>query len=179
MADSFTGEIRMFPYASLSRIPTDWALCNGDVLQVAQNSALAAVIGKIYGGDGKTTFQLPDLQERVPMHPGTGPGLSPHSLAEESGVAAVLLGTTQLPAHTHGTKVLHEEADQSDPANNYLGYDDAADVKVYEPATTPNHVAMSMLTLTPMGGNSGHENRQPFVALHFCISLNGHDPSRP
>ncbi|MDD5698338.1 MAG: tail fiber protein [Victivallaceae bacterium] len=179
MADSFTGEIRMFPYASLSRIPTDWALCNGDVLQIAQNPALAAVIGTIYGGNGRTTFQLPDFWRRAPMQPGCGPGLSQRYLAEQGGSETVSLNEGQLPAHTHEIKALHDKADRSDPTDCYLGFDDSENIKVYEPETTMEYVVMDGKLLAAAGESAGHENRQPFVALHFCISLNGIFPPRP
>src|SRR5262245_10977384 len=98
MADPFVAEIRIFGF---NFAPRGWALCNGQVLPISQNTALFALLGSTYGGDGKTTFALPDLQGRVPMHPGQGPGLSLHDLGETGGTAAVTLQPSEMPAHTH------------------------------------------------------------------------------
>ncbi|MDD5597013.1 MAG: tail fiber protein [Victivallaceae bacterium] len=177
MADSFVGEIRLFPY-SASRIPTNWAICDGTALTIRQNQLLYAVIGNTYGGDGQNTFQLPDLQERAPMHPGTAPGLSPRRLGDKGGYEFVSLTTAQLPEHTHGTKVLHDRADLSDPSGAYPGFDDSPNVKVYATADSEKLVSMHQNSLEYAGEGGSHENRQPFLALHFCISLSGFFPPR-
>ncbi|MFA6715642.1 MAG: tail fiber protein [Victivallales bacterium] len=176
MAESFIGEIRLFPYPAPS-IPKNWAICNGTTLPTGQNGMLYAIIGNIYGGDGEN-FQLPDLQERVPMHPGSGPDLSTYSLGETGGSQVVYLTQSQLPAHTHGTKALHATATTSNPNNAYLGFDDSASVKVYAVADSENLTAMHTNSLTIAGGGGPHANRQPFVALNFFISLNGVYPER-
>ncbi|MDD5698332.1 MAG: tail fiber protein [Victivallaceae bacterium] len=179
MAEPFTSEIRLFPYAASRFIPTNWALCDGSLLDVEQFKALFSLIGTRYGGDGVINFKLPDLRGRAPMQPGQAPDLSPHSLGETGGGETVTLNTNQIPHHRHETKVLHDEAQQSDPAGAYLGYDNAADVKVYESYSTGHYVNMSSRALATAGAGHGHENRQPFLALHFCIALNGDYPPRP
>ncbi|MDD5597016.1 MAG: tail fiber protein [Victivallaceae bacterium] len=177
MAEPFISEVRLFPY-SANVIPNNWALCNGASIPRGQLDALFSLIGTIYGGDGVVNFQLPDLQGRVPMQCGNASGLSPHSLGEKNGNEKISLGVDQIPHHRHETKVVHDTADQSDPAGTYLAFDDSPDVKVYENCSKGNYVAMNKKALKTTGNGNGHENRQPFIALHFCIALDGTYPPR-
>src|ERR1700749_4980497 len=109
MADNFLGEIRVFPY---NFAPTGWALCNGQLLPISQNTALFSLLGTTYGGNGQSTFALPDMQGNVPMQPGQGQGLSQHFLGETSGVESVTLLVSEIPTHTHAIA-----ADALDPAD--------------------------------------------------------------
>src|SRR5437868_2425626 len=115
MSEPFLGEIRMF---AGNFAPTGWAFCNGQILSIAQNTALFSLLGTTYGGNGQTTFGLPNLQGRVPMHWGTGAGLTPRTLGETSGSENVTLLSTQMPAHTHSIEASTGQGDQFSPAGN-------------------------------------------------------------
>jgi microcystin-dependent protein len=173
MADSFIGEIRLFPYTS-SRIPSNWALCNGAYMFIAQNPTLYAVIKETYGSPGKNTFCLPNLQGRAPMHPGA----SPFTPGAKGGGNEIPLVVTQLPTHQHEINAIHYNADESDPEGAYLGFDNSKDISPYGEDTRPaKYVSMHPVALQAAGMGNAHENRQPFLALHFCISLQGAFPS--
>src|SRR5687767_5720188 len=117
MADPFVAEIRIFPF---NFAPTGWAMCNGQLLPISQNTALFSLLGTVYGGDGKSTFALPDVQGNAPMHPGQGPGLSEHFLGEEGGSQTVTLLESQIPAHAHAMRAVSEPGDLADPTNRSL-----------------------------------------------------------
>ena len=169
MSDSFIGEIKPFPYAG-SRIPANWALCNGAYMFVGQNPTLYSVIKETYGSPEENSFCVPNLMGRAPMHPGASPFL----LGENGGVNTVPLVTAQLPTHQHGINVIHANADESDPQGNYLGYDDSKDIFPYGDDTGPGkYVSMPPMALQAAGSGNVHENRQPFLAVKFCISLDG------
>ena len=174
MADPFVAEIRIFPF---NFAPRGWALCNGQLLPISQNTALFSLLGTTYGGNGQTNFALPDLQGRAPMHPGQGPGLSLHDLGETGGSDTVTLLATELPLHAHGLQ----------------GNPDFADVQVPGPArvlarsqnasayTTPGSKPLVQLApqgLSPAGGSFPHNNLQPYLVLTFCIALQGVFPPR-
>jgi len=171
MADPFVAEIRIVPFTFA---PRGWAFCNGQILPISQNTALFSLLGTTYGGDGKTNFALPNLQGRSPIHPGQGPGLSLHDLGEAGGQATVTLQLPQLPAHKHGLAAAAQNGTTGTPSPAVaLGTASAA---VYGPPSDP--VAMASEAIAPVGGGQPHENRQPFLTLHFVIALQGVFPPR-
>ena len=172
--DPFVAEIRIFPF---NFAPKGWAFCDGQLLPISQNTALFSLLGTFYGGDGKSTFALPDLQGSVPMHPGQGPGLSDHFLGEMSGSETVTLLDSEMPVHSHG--VMSVAAVFSGNTNIVTGnaFAQSAQGNAYTPAA--NLVTMSEEVLTPAGGDMPHNNLQPYLTLNFCIALQGVFPARP
>lgn len=173
MSEPYIGEIRM---GGWNFAPSGWAFCDGQVLAVEQNDALFNLIGTTYGGDGRTTFQLPDLQGRVPIHQGTGPGLSPRTLGEREGVEHVTLTTLQLPVHTHPFHASGTLSNESSPNGNVPGQTPSVDLYIEDapnPALTLRNDAVG-----PMGGNQPHDNVMPFLAINFVIALFGVFPSQ-
>lgn len=171
MSEPFVGEIRMF---AGNFAPQGWALCNGQLLAVSQNDALFSLVGTTYGGDGRTTFGLPDLRGRVPIHPGTGPGLSPLPLGAAGGVEQVTLTASQIPSHGHGLAGSSKIADQTDPGNNLPAK--SLNVDLYS-GDQPNVSAASVAVGTA-GGSQSHANMQPYLCVNFIIALFGVYPSR-
>ncbi|MBI2945105.1 MAG: phage tail protein [Candidatus Wallbacteria bacterium] len=171
MADPFLGEVRIFPY---NFAPNGWAPCNGQMVQVRMNTALFSILGTTYGGDGKTTFALPNLQDSVPVGMGQGPGLTPRQLGETGGEANVTLLSTEIPSHTHTLSVAFTDGELSDPSNNYL----SAETKTFPYTPAGNSVVMSPMAIGPAGSGLPHENRQPYLAFWFCIAVQGIFPTR-
>lgn len=171
MADPFVGEIRMF---AGSFAPRGWAFCDGQLLAVSQNDALFSLFGTIYGGDGRTTFGLPDLRGRVPIHAGSGPGLSPRSLGSGSGSETETLAIPTLTAHSHAYQASTHLADEAHPTGNVLAQPSAA--SPYFPAN-PN-VAMAATAVGDVGGGQSHANLMPFLCVNFIVALFGVYPSR-
>ncbi len=177
MSDPFIGEIKMvaFPYA-----PVGWAFCNGQILPIAQNTALFSLLGMIYGGDGKTTFALPNLQGRAPLHPGTGLGLTKRTLGEMGGETGVTLNSTNLASHTHAAYAALGN-DSTGPTNSSWG---TLGVGRNPPASyqtgSPN-VTMKPDLLGSAGSLSptAHNNMQPYLAVNFIIATMGIYPARP
>ena len=172
MADPFVAEIRIFPF---NFAPFGWAWCDGQLLPLTQNSALFSLIGTIYGGDGSSTFALPDLQGRAPMHPGQGPGLSAHELGESNGSETVTLLQSEIPSHLHGFSTSVRPADNLNPGTLSPGTGN----NLYAPASGATVVAASPNALSPTGGDRPHNNMQPYLTLYFCIALQGVFPPRP
>ncbi len=170
MSEPFIAQLQIFPY---NFAPRGWANCDGQLLPIAQNTALFALVGTNYGGDGRTTFGLPNLKGRAVMHPGNGPGLSSYNLGQRGGVEKVTLSESQMASHTHTMRVSTEDGDTNAPGNNYLGRGSF----IY--ATPANLVAMASQSLPNAGGGGAHNNLQPFLTLNFCIALQGLYPSRP
>ena len=170
MADPFVAEIRIFPF---NFAPKGWALCDGQLMPLAQNTALFSLLGTTYGGDGKSNFALPDLQGRVPMHPGQGPGLSLHDLGETGGAETVTLLESEIPAHSHTLRGSSLLSDTPSPAGNTL----ARFPNAYQ-SSVANLVSMAPESLPPAGGDQPHNNLQPYLTLHFCIALQGVYPPR-
>jgi microcystin-dependent protein len=170
MSEPFVAEIRIF---AGNFAPRGWAFCNGQLLPVSQNTALFSLIGTTYGGDGRTTTALPNLQGRAPMHPGRGPGLTARRLGEKEGVETVTLSEEQMPQHGHTAIVTEEDGRDNDPSNtSWVGAGD----QMWGPAGNMN--SMSDQTLSKTGGSQPHNNLQPFLTMSFIIALQGLYPSR-
>ncbi|MCP5059497.1 MAG: phage tail protein [bacterium] len=171
MSEPFVGEIRMF---AGNFAPRSWAFCDGQLLAVSQNDALFSLLGTIYGGDGRTTFGLPDLRGRIPNHQGSGPGLSPRQLGSKGGEEQVSVTTNQLPSHSHSWYASAETAEDSDPAGHTVAT--ATGSNLYG---TAGPRAMDTRAITPApGGGQSHGNLMPFLCIHFIIALLGIYPSR-
>ena len=163
MSEPFLGELKLM---SFNFPPKGWALCNGQFLPINQNQALFALLGTMYGGNGQTTFALPDLRGRVPVHVGGGFSSQGQSLGQE----AHTVTTSELPAHTHTVSASSQSGNQADPkilAAIANAYADPTDLTTLNPATVTN-----------VGGSQAHENRQPYLVLSWCIALQGIFPSR-
>lgn len=174
MADSYIGEIRIFTgnYA-----PYGWALCNGQILPIVQNAALYSILGVQFGGDGKTTFALPNLNDKVPLHQGTGPGLTPRAFAATGGEANVTITANQIPAHTHIPKNQSTPNTVSPQGSVWSNTDSRKGTNVYSAANID--VEMNPFAIQPAGGSQSHNNMQPYLGLNFIISLEGEYPPKP
>ncbi|MBX7220296.1 MAG: tail fiber protein [Blastocatellia bacterium] len=169
MSSPFIGEIRIVGFTFA---PRGWALCSGQLLAISQNTALFSILGTDYGGNGTSTFGLPDFRGRVPMFYGQGPGLSNYVRAQAGGVETVSLATTQIPSHSHTVNANSGAATNTGPGSNFLA---GSGGNAY--ATTGGST-MAATTLGNTGSGQGHENRQPFLVLNFIIALQGIFPSR-
>jgi microcystin-dependent protein len=169
--DPFVAEIRIFPF---NFAPKGWAFCDGQVMPLSQNTALFSLLGTTYGGDGKSTFALPDLQGSAPMHPGQGPGLSLHDLGEVGGSETVTLLESEMPAHSHTTQASQADATERTPD----GQLPATGIGVGQYAAPGALTALSDHALSPAGGDQPHNNMQPYLTLSFCIALQGVFPPR-
>jgi microcystin-dependent protein len=175
MANPFVAEIRIFcgDFA-----PKGWAFCNGQILPISQNTALFSLLGTTYGGDGKSNFALPNLQGTFPMHPGSGPGLTPRTLGDASGTASVTLLESQMPTHSHAPFASSDPATSESPVAGANGAVmlAATTVPVYGALTEPTFLAEA--AIGSAGGSEAHQNRQPYLALNFIIALQGVFPPR-
>jgi microcystin-dependent protein len=172
MSEPYIGEIR--PFAG-NFAPLGWALCNGALLPIADNTALYALIGTTYGGDGASTFGLPDLQGRALIHQGTAPGLSTYVMGERVGVETVTLSTAQMPGHTHSFSATNTAGTTATPGPTAVLASTAAGFPIYDGTAVP--VALSGQAVTSVGGSAPHDNRQPYLAITYIISLFGIFPS--
>ena len=171
MSEPFVGEIRMF---AGNFAPRGWAFCDGQLLAVSQNDALFSLFGTIYGGDGRTTFGLPDMRGRIPLHAGTGPGLSPRRLGAKGGAEKVPLTVNQLSSHSHTASGRDDTNTNAAPQDRTVGHP----VKnVYRNSSTLN-APMSNQSLTQVGGSRDHTNLMPFLCVNFIVALFGIYPSR-
>ena len=155
--------------------PRGWLLCNGQILSIAQNTALFSLLGTTYGGNGQTTFALPDLRGRVPINSGQGPGLSNYVLGQAGGSESTTLLVSNLPAHTHQLRATSDAGSVSAPADVYLANTGALD-KDYGPAGSL--VSMNPGTIGPTGGSQPFDNLPPYLAMTYCIAVEGIYPSR-
>jgi len=175
MSDQFLAEIRMF---GCNFAPTGWATANGQILSISQNTALFSLLGTTFGGDGKTTFALPDLQGRLAMYWGQGKGLSERVLGEEGGTDTVTLITSEIPAHSH-TLMGKPAGGQADPAGKLYG---SAGTQLPPPNFYSNALGsasiMNPQALSLVGSNLPHNNLMPYQVLTFCVALQGIYPSR-
>ncbi len=172
MSEPFIAEIRIF---AGNFAPRGWAFCNGQLLPVSQNTALFSLIGTTYGGDGRTTTALPNLQGRSVMHPGRGPGLTSRRLGQTGGVEMVSLTEAQMPSHTHTWGASSKEGQSSDPNGSILGA--SKGFGAYSNSTTNNKVNLGASSRNT-GGSQPHNNMQPFIAINYIIALVGLYPSR-
>ncbi len=173
MSDPFIGQITIF---GGNFAPRSWAFCDGQLLSIAQNTALFSILGTTYGGDGRTTFGLPNLQGRLPMHPGNGPGLSQRRLGQIGGTEKVTLTALQLGGHTHTSRVSPSPGEGPDPAGNALGRSVGA--AVYALPAAAGLVPMAADAVGNTGGGQAHDESQPFQVLNFIIAVVGFFPSR-
>ena len=173
MSEPFIAEIRIF---AGNFAPRSWAFCDGQLLPISQNTALFSLIGTTYGGDGRSTTALPDLQGRIPMHPGRGPGLTSRRLGQRGGVEIVSLSEAQMPNHTHTLRATELRAGSGTAVGNTLA--EPRDGLLYQSNTSANLVSMSPQALPNTGGSQAHNNLQPFLVMNFIIALQGLYPSR-
>lgn len=173
MSDQFVAEIRIFPF---NFAPTGWAMCNGQLLPISQNTALFSLLGTTYGGDGRSTFALPNLQGNAPMFWGQGPGLSFYAEGQEGGTETVTLLQTEMPIHSHQANGASGNGPTS-PANNTWG---AGAGRTPPPTYVDgsSKVTMAGMTVAVAGGSLPHNNMQPYLTLNFCIALQGIFPPR-
>lgn len=171
MSEPFVGEIRMF---AGNFAPRGWAFCDGQLLAVSQNDALFSLFGTIYGGDGRTTFGLPDMRGRIPLHQGSGPGLSPRRLGAKAGEENVTLTVNQLASHSHDLNASKQPANQASPMGRVL----AAGVGVRFYRSQAQDVDMASTMVANTGGSRSHTNLMPALCVNFIVSLFGIYPSR-
>jgi microcystin-dependent protein len=173
MAEAFLGELRLFGF---NFNPRGWAKCDGQILSISQNTALFALLGTTYGGNGQTTFALPDLRGRANLHQGQGQGLTPRTMGEVSGTENVTLVSTQMPAHNHPASVVAASTATSKNPNNALPAFTAAGTSYGTAADLT--MASNMVNVGVAGGSQPHPNMQPYLVLNWCICLEGIFPSR-
>ena len=171
MAQPYVGEIRMF---GGNFAPAGWMFCDGQLLPISENETLFQLIGTTYGGDGQSTFALPNLQGRIPIHMGAASSGTTYQLAESAGVEQVTLTVNQIPAHTHPLLASGDTGNQVNPANNLLSNSQGATPYI-EDAPTLN---MNAQIVSSVGGNEPHSNFQPYLCVNFIISLFGIFPSQ-
>ena len=177
MSDPFIGQIIMF---GGTFAPRSWAFCDGQLLSISSYPALFSILGTTYGGNGQTTFSLPDLRGRIPLGPRNGPGLSDYRLGQKSGIETVTLSTTQIPSHTHTAtaNAVEPAGNSNDAEGNYWADDLGVSSGTYH--TGPANATMNAgaISVANAGGNQSHENRQPNLGINFIIALQGQFPSR-
>jgi microcystin-dependent protein len=169
---NFVAEIRMF---AGSFAPTGWAFCDGQLLPISQNTALFSLIGTTYGGNGVSTFGLPDLRGRTPIHPGQGPGLGLYGLGDQGGVETATISPSEMPAHSHTLQASPMNGSADDPAGRLPARTPAA-IPAY--GGNPN-VDLAANAVQNSGGNQPHNNMQPYLAVTYIIALQGIFPQRP
>ena len=170
MSDPFVAEIRMFGF---NFAPTGWAQCNGQLLPLSQNTALFSLLGTFYGGDGKSTFALPNLQGSSPIHQGQGSGLSEYFLGQQGGSQFVTLLQSEMPIHTHGFEASEETVNEAQAANFFYG---AGETRYAAPAAVTQ---MAPQAISVAGGSLPHNNMMPYLVVNFCIAMQGVFPARP
>jgi microcystin-dependent protein len=171
MTEPFVAEIRPFGF---NFAPQGWAQCDGQLLPISQNTALFSLLGTFYGGDGKSTFALPNLQGSAPMSQGQSGGTSDRSLGEASGSEAITLVESEMPAHSHALNAVESTATERQPPNQMFAVGEA--MSFYR--TGQPNTAMNPSMLTVGGGGQPHNNMQPFLVLNFCIAMQGVFPPR-
>jgi microcystin-dependent protein len=175
--DPFVAEIRIFPF---NFAPKGWAFCDGQIMPISQNTALFSLLGTTYGGDGRSTFALPNMQGNAPMHPGQGPGLSLYDLGETGGTTTVTVLTSEMPAHSHSINCIDGArvgGGAGAPGNAVPVKTAGTPANAYTSGATQNQtMALSMVSL--VGGNQPHNNMMPYLTLNFCIALQGVYPQR-
>lgn len=176
MSNPFLAEVRIF---TGNFAPKGWALCDGQLLPISQNTALFSLLGTTYGGDGKSTFALPNLQGCAPMQAGQGPGLSLRDLGETAGEQTVTLLQTEMPAHSHSAQATIDlTTPNASPANNIWASGQKGFGNVYTPSVSGQNVQMNPFGTSIAGGSQPHNNMMPFLGLTFIIALQGVFPAR-
>lgn len=178
-SEPFIGQISWF---GGNFAPRGWALCDGQLLPISQYQALFSILGTTYGGDGRTTFGLPDMRGRLPMHPGNGPGLSPRRLGDKGGEERVTITQSNLPSHRHSLLASTEQGDSTSPSGAFIGpaalpLQGAPEVKAFK-SGTPNTSALAGGTVSHTGGGIATNNLQPYQSINCIIALVGVFPSR-
>lgn len=172
MSDPFIAEIKIF---AGNFAPRGWAFCEGQLLPIAQNTALFSILGTTFGGDGRTTLGLPNLKGRAAMHPGRGPGLAPRRLGERGGAATHTLTVQQLPSHSHTVNATDTIGNLREPSSStYLARGRSGTPY----SDTSGDTAMAPGVIGSTGGGQSHNNLQPYIALNYIIALQGLFPSR-
>jgi microcystin-dependent protein len=169
MSEPFLAEVRIFGF---NFAPRGWAQCDGQILAINQNQSLYSLLGTIYGGDGRTTFALPDLRGRTPIHVGASNGVS-HPQGQKSGEERHTLSAAEIPQHGHVAQASEDNADSGDPVGRVLARSTSP---TYQPPESLT--ALSSLAVSAAGGGQAHDNMMPYQALNFCIALQGLFPSR-
>ena len=172
MSEPFVGEIRMF---AGNFAPRGWAFCDGQLLAVSQNDALFSLLGTIYGGDGRTTFGLPEMRGRIPVHAGTGPGLSQRRLGAKSGAESVTVTANNLPAHSHPFQATSNSANAQSAAGALPAQSQA---DIYLDNLDDGSTSLAADSVTNAGGGQAHNNLMPYLCVNFIIALFGIYPSR-
>jgi microcystin-dependent protein len=176
MADPFVAEIRIFPF---NFAPKGWAFCDGQILPLSQNTALFSLLGTTYGGDGKSTFALPNLQGSAPMHPGQGPGLSLYDLGQIGGTSTVTLLQSEIPVHPHNVGMANTATgDSLTPVGCTWATTPSGRGLLFVYNSGPATAKMLATAILPTGGSLPHNNMQPYLTLNFCIALQGVFPPR-
>lgn len=171
MSEPFLAEIRMVGF---NFAPRGWAFCDGQILPINQNQSLYSLLGTTYGGDGRTSFALPDLPGRVPIHPGRSNGGEDHREGQKSGEETHTLSAAEMPQHQHALRASSSDADSGAPGGHVLAR--STTPEAYRGVSNLNN--MSSQSVTNVGGGQAHENMQPYIAVNFCIALQGLFPSR-
>jgi len=175
MSEPFIGEIRMVGF---NFAPRGWALCDGQLLPIAQNQALFALLGVTYGGNGTTTFGLPDLRGRVPVHQGDGPATSPYVIGQSGGTETVTLLTTQIPAHTHALAGFNGTPTTSNPSGAFIASAQTTDGNAVNSFAPSANAVLSPASVGASGGSQPHNNIQPYLCVNFIIATTGIFPTR-
>ncbi|GAB3385479.1 phage tail protein [Lysobacter fragariae] len=175
MSQPFVGEIRLFGF---SRVPNGWQACDGSLLSIAEYEVLFTLLGTTYGGDGQTTFAVPDMRGRLPVHQGQGPGLSNYVIGQSSGTETVTLLGTQMPAHSHSMVATSAAASATAPASNLLLGAPSGDAMYVTNLTGATPVLMSPQSTSNAGGTQPHDNLMPTLTVQFCIAWAGIYPSQ-
>ncbi len=170
MSEPFLAEVRLIGF---NFAPRGWAFCDGQILPINQNQSLYSLLGTTYGGDGRTSFALPDLRGRTPLHRGDG-----HTLGQKSGAETVTLTAAEMAAHTHAAKANSQAGNTDQPLGTFLSAPSSPDDLTYREPEAANSTAMRTGTVTNAGGGQAHSNMQPYLTVNFCIALQGLFPSR-
>jgi microcystin-dependent protein len=173
MSEPFLGEIRMVAF---NFAPSGWALCNGQFLSISSNTALFALLGTFYGGNGTTTFALPNLQSRVAVHQGQGPGLSPYVIGQTGGVENVTLLASQMPVHSHSVNAVSTGGNAASPAGALPAVESTGTSLDYSSAAA--NTTMNTTMIGNAGSGTPFQNIQPYLCVNFVIALQGIFPSR-
>lgn len=172
MSNPYVAEVRLFGF---DFAPAGWALCNGQILPISQHTALFSLLGTTYGGNGTTTFALPNLQASVVMHAGSGPGLSPRALGEQGGAEEVTLDISQIPLHSH-TVFARDTTGNDNDATTGVMVAKPPFGNVYGPSAATS--AMATTSIAAVGDSLPHTNNQPYLVMRYCIALQGEFPPR-